>query len=84
MPIKYSSLLGVNYYKLKGGVNDGTEMYGNDDEHVYGRHDVEDEEHENVHGNHDPNGHDEHGYGQDDDSNAAVRRNDDHVYDHDA
>jgi hypothetical protein len=50
---KYSNFKSVNYYKLRGGVNNGKDVYGNDDEHVYGRHDGQDEQHENVHGNDD-------------------------------
>ncbi|WP_342422785.1 hypothetical protein [Paenibacillus sp. FSL E2-0178] len=71
--VKYSNLKSVSYYKLRGGANDGKDVYGNDDEHVYGGHDVQDEKHEDVHGKNDRNGHDGHGYGHDDEENAGMR-----------
>jgi hypothetical protein len=58
-------------------VNDnGKNGNANDDEHVYGRNDVQDEVHEDDDGHDDGNEHDgQHGYEHDDDENARMRRN---------
>jgi hypothetical protein len=71
--------------QFMGGNANGEDGNANDDEHVYGRNDVQDEIIEDDDGSMYGNGHDgRHGYEHDDDEDAGMRRNVHHDDEHDA